>query len=102
MTKEYSPIPATAIGDGFTTQEERWNESELKEVEKIKEKIQPTLNPFRKGEILRDLVLQNLNEDFTLTWDEKAELLALEAKQLFNKTVLLQGVRGKDLINRRL
>lgn len=96
LTKEYAPILATAIGDGLTRQEKRWNEKEKKEVKKIKEKNQKTLGPFRNGAKLRDWEIQNMNEDFKLTWDEKAELQTLDANQLFFNTLFMQAARGQE------
>jgi hypothetical protein len=97
LNKEYAPIEASAIGDGLTTQEERWNESEKKELDKIKEKNQQTLSPFRNGERLRKWEIQNLNEDFKLTWEEKAELHKLDAKQLFYNTMFMQAAVGEKI-----
>jgi len=97
LTKEYKPIEATAIGDGLTKQEERWNESEKKALVKIKEKNQQTLRPFKNGKSLRNWEIENMNEDFKLTWDAKAELHTLDAKQLFFNTMLIQAAQGQEI-----
>ena len=97
LTKDYAPILATTIGDGLTKNEERWNEKEKKEVVKLKERNQKTVSEFRNGEKLRNWEIQKLNEDFTLTWDEKTELHALDSQQLFYNTMLMQGAQGEQI-----
>ena len=97
LTKGYKPIEATAIGDGLTKQEERWNESEKKALVKIKEKNQQTLSPFRNGERLRNWEIENMNKDFKLTWDEKAELHTLDTKQVFYNTMFMQAAAGEKV-----
>ena len=97
LTKDYAPIVASAIGDGLTSQEERWNETEKKELVKIKKKNQQTLSPFRNGEKLRNWEIQNQNKDFKLTWEEKAELHTLDAKQLFYNTMFMQAAAGEKI-----
>ncbi len=97
FNKEYAPIEATPLGDGLTRQEERWNETEKKEISKIKEKNQQIMSPFRNGEKLRKWEIQNMNKDFKITWEEKAELQALEAKQLFFNTMFMQAAAGEKV-----
>ena len=97
LTKEYEPILATPIGDGLTKQEERWNEKEQKEVIKLQANNQKTLREFRNGEKLRNWEVQNLNEDFKLTWDEKAELQALDSQQTFYNSIVMQAAQGGEV-----
>ncbi len=94
LTKDHPPIIATAIGDGLTTTEERWNESEKKAVAKIKQKNLKTLSKYKNGEKIRSLELKYANEDFKLRWDEKAEIQALDSKQLFYNVLLMQANQG--------
>jgi len=96
LTKDYEPIEAAAIGDELTKQEKRWNESEAKELERIKEKNKKLLAPYRNGEKLREWEIKNMNEDFKLTWEEKAELHELDAKQLFFNTLVMQAATGGE------
>jgi hypothetical protein len=91
---DYAPILATPIGDGLTKSEERWNEREKKEVAKLAERNRKTLSEFRNGRELRDWQLANMKEDFEVTWDEKAELHALESEQLFYNALFMQAAQG--------
>lgn len=97
LTKTYSPILASPIGEGLTTQEERWNDRERKEVVRIEERNKRTLREFLNGGKLREWEIKNLNEDFKLTWDEKAELHALESEQIFYNTLFMQAVQGEQI-----
>jgi hypothetical protein len=97
LTVEYAPILASPIGDGLTKQEERWNDREKKEVVKLEERNRKTLSEFRNGGKLRQWEIGNLNEDFKLTWDEKAELHALESERIFYHTLFMQAAQGEPV-----
>lgn len=94
LTGKYSPILAVPIGDGLTKQEERWNEREKKEVVKLEERNRKTVAEFRNGEKLRKWQTGNLNEDFKLRWDEKAELHALDSEQILYNAIFVQAAQG--------
>jgi len=94
LTRKYSPVLATVIGDGLTNQEKRWNETEEKEIRKIEEKSWNILSPYRNGKELRNWEIQNLNDDFKLDWAEKAEIQKLDAEQVFYNTLFLQAAQG--------
>jgi hypothetical protein len=94
LTGEYRPILATPIGDALTRNEEKWNEREAKEVRKIQEHNSKMLSEFRNGEKLRKWEIQVLNEDFKLTWDEKAEQAALDSEQNLFSTLMMQPSQG--------
>ncbi|MGD8951878.1 MAG: hypothetical protein PVG62_14105 [Desulfobacterales bacterium] len=94
LMKEYDPILATPLGDGLTKQEEQWNDREYKEVAKIKERNQYTISEFEYGATLRAWEIKNREEDFELTWQEKAEEHALGAEQMFYNSLLMQS--GQD------
>ena len=94
LMKEYDPILATPLGDGLTKQEEQWNDREYKEVAKIKERNQYTISEFEYGATLRAWEIKNREEDFELTWQEKAEEHALGAEQIFYNSLLMQS--GQD------
>jgi hypothetical protein len=96
LTAEYVPILATPIGDGLTSQEERWNDREEKEAVKLEERNRKTLSAFRNGDKLRQWEIGNLNEDFKLTWDEKAELHALDSQRVFYNTLFVQAAQGEQ------
>lgn len=82
------------MGDGLTEQEQRWNKREKKEVVKLEQRNRKTLSAFRNGEKLRKWEIEKLNEDFKLTWDEKAELHALDSQQLFYNAMFMQAAQG--------
>lgn len=94
LTAKYAPILATPLGDGLTKQEERWNDREKKEVVKLEERNRKLLSEFRNGDALRSWQIQNLKDDFKLTWDEKAELHAVDSQQLFYNTMFMQAAQG--------
>jgi hypothetical protein len=81
LTGTYQPILATPIGGALTKQEERWNEREKKAVMKHEEQNRKLLAEFRNGAKLRQWEIDNLNEDFRLTWEEKDKVHALDAEQ---------------------
>jgi hypothetical protein len=94
LTGKYPPILATAIGDGLTKQEARWNEREEKEVAKLEVRNRKTVSEFRNGAKLRKWEIENLHEDFKLTWDEKAALHALDSEQIFYNAMFMQAAQG--------
>jgi len=97
LTVEYTPILASPIGDGLTKQEERWNDREKKEVVKLEKRNRKTLSEFRNGGKLRQWEIGNLNEDFKLSWDEKAALHALESERIFYHTLFMQAAQGEQV-----
>jgi hypothetical protein len=102
LTGKYSPILATPIGGGLSRQEERWNERERKEVLKLAERNRKLLAEFRNGEKLRRWQIGNLNEDFKLAWDEKAELHALDSEQIVYNAMIMQAARGGQVDQQKL
>ncbi|GMQ76616.1 MAG: hypothetical protein BMS9Abin01_1901 [Gammaproteobacteria bacterium] len=96
LTRKYAPILATPIGGGLTKQEERWNEREKKEVVKLEKRNRKTLSAFRNGERLRKWKIEKLNVDFKLTWDEKAELQALDSEQIFYNAMFMRAAQEEN------
>jgi hypothetical protein len=96
LTKTYAPILATPIGGELTRPEEQWNEREQKEVEKIHERNAQTVVEFRNGEALRAWERSLLEEDFRLAWEEKSELHALDSRQSFFNTLMMQAAQGEQ------
>lgn len=94
LTRKYPPILATPMGDGLTKQEQHWNKREKKEVVKLEKRNRKILSAFRNGEKLRKWEIEKLSEDFKLTWDEKAELHALDSQQLFYNAMFMQAAQG--------
>lgn len=97
LTEDYAPIRATAIGDGLIRQEENWNTREEKEVVRLKERNLRTVAEFANGKNLRAWELGNLDQDFQLQWQEKAELHAVSSETLLHNTMLMQATQGGEV-----
>ena len=102
LTKAYPPILAAPIGGELTDQEERWNEKERKDVVKLEERNRTALSEFRNGAALRKWEIDNLNEDFKLTWEEKAKLQELNSEQGFYNALFLQAAQGGQVDQQKL
>ncbi len=102
LTRDYAPILATPLGDGLTQQEERWNERETNEVDILRERNNKAIAEFRNGESLRKWEIGNLEEDFQLKWDEKAQSHALDSQQLFYNAMFMQAAQGGEVDQSRL
>ena len=64
---------------------------------KLEQRNSKALSEFRSGAKLRRWEIRNLHEDFELTWDEKAELHALESEQVFYNTLFIQAAQGQQV-----
>jgi hypothetical protein len=102
LTKTYPPILATPVGGELTSQEARWNEKEKKDVMKLEERNSKALSEFRNGAALRKWEIENLNEDFKLTWEKQAKLQELNSEQGFYNTLFLQAAQGGQLDQQNL
>ena len=94
LMNNIEPILATPIGGELTPQEQRWNDREKKEVVKLEERNRKTLSEFRNGAKLRQWEIDNLDEDFKLTWQEKAEIHALDAEQTIVNSMMTGAGQG--------
>jgi hypothetical protein len=83
LLKKHTPILAQPIGGELTRQEERWNEREKIEVEKLYKSNQRQLAEFTNGAKLREWEMGNKREDFKLKWQKKNELHAINSEQSF-------------------
>jgi hypothetical protein len=90
LTKR-QPILAQPIGGGLTKQEERWNEREKKEVDKLYSSNQRQLSEFTNGAKLREWEIANKREDFKLKWQKESELHALKNEQAFYSSIFATG-----------
>ncbi len=96
LTGMYQPILATPIGGELTKQEERWNEREKKAVMKHEEQNRKLLAEFRNGAKLRQWQMDNLEEDFRLSWEEKGKVHALDAEhKVLNSMITGAGQGGQ-------
>lgn len=94
LTGTYTPVLATPIGGGLTEQEERWNEREKKAVMKHAEQNRKLLAEFRNGAKLRQWQMDNLDEDFRLTWEEKDKVNALDVEQKVVNSMMAGSAQG--------
>lgn len=91
LLKKHTPILAQPIGGNLTTAEERWNEREEKEVERLYQGNQRYLADFNHGARLREWEINNHREDFELEWRKRAELHELGAEQQYLNSLMLTG-----------
>ena len=93
LTQEYSPI-----GGELTDQEERWNDRERQEVERLKKNNLRLLSEYRIGPELRQWELANMKEDFKLSWEEKVEQQSLESQMtFFSPMFMMPASNGEPL-----
>ena len=97
LTGAYQPILATPIGGELTAQEERWNEREKKAVMKHEEQNRKLLAEFRNGAKLRQWEIDNLDEDFRMTWEEKDKVHALDVEQKVVNSMLTGAGQGDQI-----
>ncbi len=96
LTGTYQTILAIPIGGELTKQEERWNEREKKAVMKHEEQNRKLLAEFRNGAKLRQWQMDNLEEDFRLSWEEKGKVHALDAEnKVLNSMITGAGQGGQ-------
>ncbi|GAB4348147.1 MAG: hypothetical protein Kow006_08570 [Gammaproteobacteria bacterium] len=84
-------ILATPIGGSLTPAEERWNEREKKEVERLFQSNRQQLAEFINGAKIREWEINNKKEDFELEWRKKEELHALNAEQQYFNLLAFSG-----------
>lgn len=99
------PILATAIGGTLTPQEEKWNEREQKEVERIEAQHAKLLAKTSSGSELRAWERANRQQDFELDWQERTELQELESQQTLFSAFMMpvstgEAVDQQDYMNR--
>jgi len=95
LTNEYSPILITPTSGAHTKQEERLNEKEKKNVVKIKQANMKLLSRYRNGKELRGWEIQNIEEDFKFTWEEKAKVHELDSQQMLYNNLLIGTFQGE-------
>lgn len=94
LTRNYEPILATPLGDGLTGSEQRWNDKQTREVEKLEAHNRKMLREYTNGERLRTWEIAVLKEDFKLDWEEQAELHALDGEQNLLSAMMMQPSQG--------
>lgn len=102
LTEKYPPILATAIGDKLTTQEERWNEREMKDVERLFQTNQRLFREIRYRTPLHEWEIANKQEDFELEWQKRAELHALNSENSFYNLMFTQTASGGEIDQQEL
>lgn len=97
LTKDYEPILATPIGDALTDKEERWNEKQREEVAKLREQNLRLISDIQTGARLREWEMENLRQDFEMTWRKKSELQELEDGQVFYNALLMREQQDGEI-----
>ena len=91
LLDKHDPIVATAIGGSLTPSEERWNEREKVEVERMYQGNQRQLTEFIVGGKLREWEIGNKREDFELEWRKRAELHEISSEQQYFNSLVFSG-----------
>ncbi len=99
LTEQREPIMASAKGGELTDQETRWNEKEVKQVEKLYASNRRLLSEFHYGEELRQWEIRNKQEDFELEWKKKEELHKLNNQQTYYSLLSTAFAGGKEQID---
>jgi hypothetical protein len=82
------PIIAKPIGGELTRNEERWNEREKKEVQRLFESNQRQLAEFLYGKELREWEIANKREDFELKSEKEKALHELNSEQTWLNSLM--------------
>lgn len=96
LQEKHKPILATPIAGELNKNEQRWNEREKKDVEKMYDNNQRQLGEFIWGSKLREWEIQNMREDFKLEWQKKDELQALNSENNYYNLFLPQLANGTE------
>jgi hypothetical protein len=82
------PIIAKPIGGELTRNEERWNEREKKEVQRLFDSNQRQLAEFLYGKELREWEIANKREDFELKSEKEQALHELKSEQTWLNSLM--------------
>jgi hypothetical protein len=98
-----APIRAQPIGGALTRNEERWNEREQKDVQRMFDSNQRYIAEFKHGKELREWEIENNREDFRLKAEKAQELHTLNSKQTWINSLMLssQGNAQTDAEHRQ-
>ncbi len=91
LLDKYEPILAAPIGGSLTPSEERWNEREKTDVERLFKNNQRQVAEFSYGGALREWEIENKREDFKLEWEKRAKLHELSAEQQYFNSLMFSG-----------
>jgi len=97
------PILAKPIGGELTRDEERWNEREHKDVQRMFDSNQRYVAEFKQGQALREWEIENKREDFRLKTEKARELHALNSEQSWINSLMFspQGAGQTDAERQR-
>jgi hypothetical protein len=98
-----APILAKPIGGELTHNEERWNEREQKDVQRMFDSNQGYIAEFKHGKELRAWEIENKREDFRLKAEKARELHALNSEQTWINSLMFspQGDAQTDAARRQ-
>lgn len=98
-----APILAQPIGGELTRNEERWNEREQKEVQRMFDSNQRYIAEFKHGKELREWEIENNREDFRLKVEKAQELHTLNSEQAWINSLMFspQGNAQTDAEHRQ-
>jgi len=91
LLDKHDPILATPIGGSLTPNEERWNEREKADVERLYKNNQRRVAEFSYGSKLRKWEIDNKREEFKLEWEKRAKLHELNAEQQYINNLMFSG-----------
>ncbi|MCM5571058.1 hypothetical protein M6I34_11130 [Burkholderiaceae bacterium FT117] len=91
LARDPEPILAKPIGGELTRDEQRWNDGERKHVASVGDRNRKSLAKYRNGDKLRAFDLANMEEDFAIDWEERAELQALQSERTLFSTMMMGG-----------
>ena len=97
LTQKPSPILAKPIGGELTKSEQQENARAEKDVGKINEQNKKLLKEYTNGKAIREWELTNIKEDFTLKWQEKAELHKVSSNQMFYNSLMMPMAQGGEI-----
>ena len=88
LLSQPEPILASPLGGALTENEERWNEREHKEVQRLSDSNQRYLGEYLYGKELRSWQIENEREDFRLKTEKEEALHALNSEQTWLNSLM--------------
>lgn len=96
LMEKYPRILAKPLGDGLTKQEQRWNDNEQKNVDRLYKNNQRQLGEFIYGEKLREWEINNKREDFEMEQRKKKELHEIKSEQNYLNALMFSPQKGEQ------
>lgn len=90
------PILASAIGGELTKQEQRWNDREKKDTERMFESNQRYVKEFNYGKELREWEIANKREDHRLKQEKNKKLHTLNTEQTWINNMMFSPQTNEE------